>query len=188
MNKGNNNSSSISGDKQKIVDLFQMVSSIPYGNVGQRSLDSVLKEKRASCSGKHILLGRLLEIIGVEVRYFIGETDLSFLNDYLPKDFAIEKPTLDFHNFIKISTHRRWLTVDATFGPYEARLGFPTNVGWDARCDCSVLFPSINVREVKDIEIAKKQVLSKIPSDILLKRKSAFEKLVGYLDSAAVTS
>ena len=113
---------------------------------------------------------------------------MSFLNDYLPENLAIEKPTLDFHNFIKIYRCGKWLTVDATFGSHEAKLGFPTNMHWNGKSDCRVLFPSKNVREIKDIKVAKKEVLSKISNNVLLKRKDALDKLVAYLDLAAETS
>lgn len=113
----------------------------------------------------------------------MGECDLSFLNHYLPRCHAVEPGTLDFHNFIQVNTRQGWVTVDATFGPREARAGLPSNMDWDGTGDCALVFPSTKIREVEDIPEAKAEALATLPHAILDKRKQALENLITYLET-----
>lgn len=53
--------------KKKIVTLFELGRDIPYGDIGSRDPMAVLKIRKGTCSGKHFVLGYMLEKMGVEI-------------------------------------------------------------------------------------------------------------------------
>lgn len=167
--------------KTSIRYLFHLVSNIPYGSVGARSVETTILKNKGSCSTKHVLLADLLKREGVEVRYFIGKSDLRGLNKFLPDTMRLEGAVYDYHNFLKIQVDGSWYVADATFGLREQQIGFPSNVNWSLEGDCKILFPVLESEEVDDIFLAKEKKIAGLTKDEQATRSKYFSNLINYM-------
>lgn len=163
--------------KERIVFLFELVREIPYGNIGKRSLSAVLEQKKGSCSGKHLLLGNLYELLGLKVKYMMGKTNLRDLNRIFPSELRLAEDVIDFHNYLKICPESNWLTVDATFDSALAKLGLPVNKEWQGDKDCRLAFRVESEVEVSDLLEAKRQALASLPERKKRLRDDAFSRI-----------
>ncbi|OUS24020.1 hypothetical protein A9Q99_26095 [Gammaproteobacteria bacterium 45_16_T64] len=170
--------------KNSLIRIYRLVANIPYGGVGVRSVENILKTNRGSCSGKHKLLGEIYSDIGYEVRYCMGRCDLRSMNDYLPKSLELSEVIYDFHNFLEVRIEGEWRIVDATFGCEEGKKGLPTNVEWSGESDCNLSF-SIQDEYwiVEDIFESKGAEIAGLSDAMQDKRSRYFQHFYEYLQS-----
>ena len=116
---------------------YRKVRDIPYGSIGERDPEVVVRKNLGSCSGKHLLLYRLFKQIGLECRLV---TCLHYFNEAIPKrnDYPDKLKKIvtsykipDFHHYIKMKRKGKWLDVDATWDQVLADYGFPVNLEWN---------------------------------------------------------
>jgi len=167
---------------EKIIFLFELVRDIPYGNIGKRKILEVLEQKRGSCSGKHLLLGKLYELLGLKVKYMMGKTNLKNFNKLIPEKLCLKEDVFDYHNYIKVYINNKWLVVDATFDSALKCLGFPVNDKWFADRDCQLAFETIDNNEVVDLSDAKIKALSGLTKAQRIKRYNFFQNFISWLE------
>lgn len=167
---------------EKVIFLFELVREIPYGNIGKRGILEVLEQKKGSCSGKHLLLGYLCELLGLKVKYMMGKTNLKDFNKMLPDELCLEKDVFDYHNYLKICINNKWVLVDATFDSSLKCIGFPVNDKWFADRDCQLAFETIENNEVMDLLDSKVKALSNLTEAQRIKRSKFFQNLIEWID------
>ncbi|MFC1810651.1 hypothetical protein ACFLZH_04075 [Patescibacteria group bacterium] len=173
--------------KEKIISLFEKVRDIPYGDIGSRNPDDVLKMNKGTCSGKHELLKKLFIEIGVEVKDFIVMHTFNDLNVNYPeniKEILKRTEISDPHNFIKILVDEKWLTVDATWDKPLKGLGFPINENWDGESNMDLcVAEGEKIFEVDDPISSKKEEINKFPENVKKDRRIFLQELTKWLDS-----
>jgi len=166
-----------------ITFLFHLVREIPYGDFGLRSAEAVLENKKGSCSGKHLLLGRLYELGGLEVAYMMGKTNFRSLNPFLPEHLKLSHDVFDFHNFLKVRIKRSWYSVDATFDSAFMKFGFAVNIDWRADENCKIAFKTIDPVKVSNLVQAKKAAIDSLSMSQREERERFFKSFVGWARS-----
>jgi transglutaminase-like putative cysteine protease len=122
---------------QARISLFEHVRDLSYEYpAADRQPVAVLKRGRASCSGKHYLLGELFRRQGLPVRHMIcthrfNESPLPFPDEM---QALLEKNEIvDLHDYLQICVDGAWIDVDATWELPLRDYGFPVNDEWDGR-------------------------------------------------------
>jgi hypothetical protein len=52
----------------RAIDIIREITAIPYGRASDRRGETILRERRGTCSGKHYLLRDRLGVLGIEVQ------------------------------------------------------------------------------------------------------------------------
>jgi hypothetical protein len=111
---------------------FQLVRDMPYARASSRDPQTIIKEWRGTCSGKHYLLKDLFEELGHFSR-LIASTTVEQLD---PKEFWGELGKLlkqsngrfvDVHNYLILELPDREMIVDATWPISTKGLGTVVN-------------------------------------------------------------
>ncbi|GIW40193.1 MAG: hypothetical protein KatS3mg076_0770 [Candidatus Binatia bacterium] len=116
------------------IVLFEKVRDIPYGYPASRDPETVLREGKGSCSGKHALLGDLFRLLGLRVRHALcrhrfNDSPLPFpesMQEMLRRDEIV-----DIHDYLQVQIDGSWVDVDATWSSDLREYGFPVNEAWD---------------------------------------------------------
>jgi len=148
---------------------YRHVRDIPYGSTGERDPKEIVRNNLGSCSGKHVLLSRLLRSADQECKVV---TCLHHFNEALPrrddypdelKEILDSRPVIDFHHFIRLKRGGRWLDVDATWDRALAAYGFPVNLGWTGEGDTRVAVRPIKFyNSTEDIIALKIRLISEL--------------------------
>ena len=124
------------------ISIFNHVRDIPYVIIPRmrNNLDGprmLLKEMRGSCSPKHFLLGRMFQMLGLEVRYVTYPFLYSEMGAGYPQDLEglAQKMPIEYHLACKCFVDGKWILVDATWDPPLKKAGFPVNESWDGKSD-----------------------------------------------------
>ena len=155
-------------NQQKIVGLFRLVRDIPYGGMGSRDPEKVWELRTGTCSGKHLLLGKLYEEIGINVKFMMCLSEFNFLKDCFPdnlKKILEQNKIPDYHNYLRISYNDKLVDVDVTFDLPLKKFGFPVNVDWDGTTNCIIAFRPIEIYEVSDLIHEKMNKLNRLPKE-----------------------
>jgi arylamine N-acetyltransferase len=133
------------GEALTPASAFRLVRDMPYVRASDRQPETVLREWRGTCSGKHYLLRAVLQELGlpatiiVATHYFTPEN-----SPWLPPHLMAEvrlAPVPDVHNFLRVQydpEDGEWMTVDATWPAAARRLGMPANLQWRPGVDQQV--------------------------------------------------
>lgn len=126
------------GDDGTLVELVEAVRALPYGRPSDRTVESMLSERRGTCSTKHLFLARKLaerfpdtdpqivhRVYTLDRREAIrlfGETAAAVV----PADGLT-----DVHRYLTVRVAGRRITLDATFpGPrWDGRSSLPLACG-----------------------------------------------------------
>jgi hypothetical protein len=113
---------------------WALVRDMPYERASDTGPETLVDEWRGTCSGKHLLLARLLGELGHGTMFMTALHEFTPANSpWLPPDLLAEverAPVPDVHNFLMVESESGWFAVDATW-PLAARtLGLPANEGW----------------------------------------------------------
>jgi hypothetical protein len=156
--------------EEALVCVFKAVRDIPYGSTGERDPEKIVDKNMGSCSGKHLLLSRLLDLLGFEHKIV---TCLHHFNEAIPikndypdrfKQIISDHNVIDFHHFIHLKRSRCWLNIDATWDRHLHNFGFPVNFGWDGNTDTTVAVKPIRFYpETNDLIELKIKLLNELP-------------------------
>lgn len=132
-----------SGLPLNAVTLFHAVRNLPYLSTGDRSLEGILQHRAGSCSSKHILLGALLNEIGITARVelVLGDFATPFRNaQNIPAALveASRNGIRDIHNILRADIDGISVILDATW--HDAMLPFAmrVNTAWNGQGDTEI--------------------------------------------------
>lgn len=159
-----------SSTEEALVCVFEAVRDIPYGSTGEREPEKIVAENLGSCSGKHLLLSRLLDLLGFENKIV---TCLHHFNEALPpgneypdrfKQIVFRHRVIDFHHFVNLKRGGRWLSLDATWDCQLHIFGFPVNFGWQGDSDTTVAVKPLRFYpETDDLIGLKIKLINELP-------------------------
>ena len=159
-----------SSTEEALVCVFEAVRDIPYGSTGERDPEKIVTENLGSCSGKHLLLSKLLDLLGFENKIV---TCFHHFNEALPartdypdrfKQIIRNHNVIDFHHFVNLKRGSRWLNIDATWDCHLLDFGFPVNFGWQGYTDTTVAVKPIRFYpETDDLIELKIRLLNELP-------------------------
>ncbi len=126
-----------------VLSVFSHVRDIPYTAIPGMSdpvagPDLLLSIGRGSCTPKHTLLGQMLGMLGIPVRY----ASFRFCWHDAPIPFPIElrrqagSLPIVYQMAIRAFLNGRWTLLDATWDSPLQEAGFPVNNRWDGISDC----------------------------------------------------
>lgn len=122
-----------------LVALFAFVQAMPYRWPGPREALHTLTHGWGTCSGKNYLLAELLAAAGVPCAHMLVTGDLTVRPPRVPPAMQAlldEGPLPDVHSALTAIGPAGPVTVDASWDPPLARLGFPVApAGWDGTTD-----------------------------------------------------
>ena len=122
-----------------LVELVEAVRELPYGRPSDRTVEGMLRERRGTCSTKHLLLARRLaerfpatEPLIVHRVYRLDRASAQqrygeHVAQTVPKDDGL----VDVHRYVTILLDGQRVTIDATFpGPaWDGRSALPLACG-----------------------------------------------------------
>lgn len=121
-----------------LLDLVEAVRALPYGRPSDRSVEGMLRERRGTCSTKHLFLARILakrfsetEPLMVHRVYQLDRTRARELFDTRVANVVPEYGLVDVHRYLTIVVGNRRINVDATFSgpPWDGRSSLPLACG-----------------------------------------------------------
>jgi len=121
-----------------LVDLVEAVRALPYGRPSDRTVEGMLRERRGTCSAKHLFLARTLverfpetEPLIVHRVYRLDRERAHELFGRTVADVVPEDGLVDVHRYLTILVEGRRITVDATFpgGRWDGHSGLPLACG-----------------------------------------------------------
>lgn len=176
---------------QQIVDIFNFVRDIPYGDIGSRKPEDVYLKNQWTCSWKHELFKEICQFKWVEVKECIVIHRFIDLPVKFPKEIQnILKSSdiLDPHNLLKVKLNNTWLKVDLTRDFPMKELWFPINENRDWKTDqliCAV--PSWEAMELEDAIKFKEDFISKLSDQQREQRKLFLKEFTKWLDDRRKT-
>jgi hypothetical protein len=171
--------------------LFKNVRDIPYGSTGERNPENIVNENLGSCSGKHLLLSNLFNLLGYENKVI---TCLHYFNDALPSSNAYPERfqeilqnfrVIDFHHFIRLKKNDKWLSVDATWDAPLINFGFPVNYDWKGDADTIIAVQPVTFfPETGDLIGLKKKLVAEMTHEDREIRAEFLRLLTNWLKEA----
>ena len=103
-----------------LASAFRIVRDLPYERASDRAPETVLREWRGTCSGKHYLLAAILEALGTETAVILATHHFTAENSpWLPPALLDEvragEGVPDVHTFLRVRhdpVADDWRTVD----------------------------------------------------------------------------
>ncbi len=124
------------------VAVYERVRDIPYRLIPALydpavAARDILMANAGSCTPKHFLLGRWLELLGYDVRYITSVFDWNVPEMTFPDGLRqlAERYPDEYHLCLQVSITGRWTLVDATWDQGLRHLGFNVNESWDGVSD-----------------------------------------------------
>ena len=161
----------IGSDKTpNVSEVFHAVRRLPYLSSGDRSLETILKTGRGSCSSKHILLTALLNKLGVEaeVELVLGDfgSPLKAARDVPDRLLKFsEQGIRDVHNVVRAWIKGQPVILDATWHDAVTPYGFRVNHHWEGAGDTVI---AVDVEKflgpASDVATAKEKIISSWPA------------------------
>lgn len=111
---------------------FALVRDMPYMRASDRQPETIIKEWRGTCSGKHYLLQRLFAELGIPSQVMACTTHIhidpqSVPNGLRPLLEQTNGNVVDVHNYLLLQLPAGEMVVDATWPLFTKPLGFPVN-------------------------------------------------------------
>jgi hypothetical protein len=122
----------------RLVDLVEGVRSLPYGRPSDRTVEGMLRERRGTCSTKHLYLARVLAEHFPETApliihrvYTLDRTQARELFGSEVAKVVPEEGLVDVHRYITITVDGERIAIDTTFGgsPWDGRSSLPLACG-----------------------------------------------------------
>ncbi len=175
-----------------MAEAFAMVREMPYARASDLRPETIVREWRGTCSGKHCLLKAIFAEHGYRSRlvacphYIPPEVGKA-----LPPDLAAlfdDGPVPDVHNYLILETDQGLMKVDATWPLVTRAFGLPANErfvpGEDQAIACRPL-AEIPVPEDVDPQAFKEQLLKERFTPGELRRRHRLIEGVGRLMTAS---
>ena len=187
---------SIIGSDQtpNVIEVFHAVRRLPYLSSGDRSLETILKTGKGSCSSKHILLATLLNKLGIkaEVELVLGDfgSPLKAARDIPDTVLKFSQQGIrDVHNVVRAWIEGQPVILDATWHDAVAPYGFRVNHHWEGAGDTLI---AVDVEKflgpALDAAKAKEKIISSWPAEERIRRRHFLDMInawVAGLEGAA---
>lgn len=145
------------GEALDLATVYRLVRDMPYARASDRQPETVLREWRGTCSGKHYLLAELLDELGLVTMIVLATHHFDAESaPWLPPHLLTEvnlAPVPDVHAFLRVEhdpVMHEWMTVDATWPAAARRLGLPANAGFEPGRDQVIACDPIEFMHVPD--------------------------------------
>lgn len=145
------------GETLNLAMVYRLVRDMPYARASDRQAETVLREWRGTCSGKHYLLAELLDEIGLVAMVVLATHQFDAESaPWLPPHLLTEvnlAPVPDVHTFLRVEHDpimHEWTTVDATWPAAARRLGLPANPAFEPGRDQVIACDPIEFFHVPD--------------------------------------
>jgi hypothetical protein len=121
-----------------LVDLVEAVRALPYGRPSERTVEGMLRERRGTCSTKHLFLAQALterfpetEPSIVHRVYTLDRTRARELFCDTVAEVVPEGGLVDVHRYVTLTLEGQRVEIDATFpGPaWDGRSSLPLACG-----------------------------------------------------------
>jgi hypothetical protein len=121
-----------------VLELVEAVRALPYGRPTDRTVEGMLRERRGTCSTKHLYLAGVLasrfpktEPLIVHRVYRLDRAAGYALFGEAAADLVPDGGLVDVHRFLMISLGGRRVQIDATFPgpPWDGRSPLPLACG-----------------------------------------------------------
>jgi hypothetical protein len=139
-----------------LVDVIEAVRALPYGRPSDRTVDGMLRERRGTCSTKHLFLARALAELFPETdpsiihRVYVLDRDRA--RDLFGLDMAEVLPPggmVDVHRYLAITLDGERISIDVTF----------PGLRWDGRSSLALACgPGTDYPSSGDPNIEKQQL------------------------------
>lgn len=118
------------------VLLFENVRDLPTIGAEADSPLQILRDGRASGSGKHALLAEIYARLGLPVRHVLcrhvfNDSPFGFPDSL--QELLRKNEVIDVHHYLRVWIDGTWVDVDATWERTLRDYGFPVNEDWDGR-------------------------------------------------------
>ncbi len=145
------------GAKLDAATMFRLVRDMPYRRASDRRPETLIREWRGTCSGKHYLLRDLFEELGLAATVILATHEFTPENSpWLPPHLTTEvrlAPLPDVHAFLRVEHNpvmHEWMTVDATWPAAARRLGLPANPSFESGRDQHIACDPIEIFHVPE--------------------------------------
>ena len=145
------------GARIDAATAFRLVRDMPYHRATDRKPETLLREWRGTCSGKHYLLRDLFEELGLAATVILATHEFTPENSpWLPPNLLTEvrlAPLPDVHAFLRVEHDQvmhEWVTVDATWPAEARRLGLPANPSFEPGRDQHIACDPIEIFHVPE--------------------------------------
>lgn len=174
------------------ADAFRLIRDLPYGRPTGTAIDAPILEWRGTCSGKHMLLGAVLDEFGLRSRMMIATYRFSWtLPGPVPTPLVpiLESgPVPDVHNFLSVTWDgARFHAVDATWPKGGRTLGLVVNdwsPGRDHVVACTKPYEAWALPPGHDLREEKQRILARHCGADLARREAFIEALAAWLETA----
>jgi transglutaminase-like putative cysteine protease len=173
--------------------IFDLVRDMPYRRASDHRPETILREWRGTCSGKHYLLAALFRELGLDVRVMAGV--LRYHPDPArtdPRLLALLTPVggvfVDVHNWVAIHLPSGVMAVDATWPLKLKQYGFPVNETFELGRSQSLAYPIQQTYVVPDDpepQVFKQRLLQEHFSSQELAAREAFILALSQMLAAA---
>ncbi|RUA17283.1 MAG: hypothetical protein DSY55_02465 [Clostridia bacterium] len=172
---------------------FYLVRDMPYQRASDRRPETILREWRGTCSGKHYLLAALFRELGLDARVMAGV--LRYYPDPAhadPRLLALLEPVggvfVDVHNWVELELPSGPMTVDATWPVSLKQYGFPVNETFELGQSQALAYPITEtyvVPDEQDPQAFKEMLLQKHFTPEELAAREAFIQTLSQMLAAA---
>lgn len=147
---------------------FYLVRDMPYQRASDRQPETIIREWRGTCSGKHYLLKALLAECGFEATVIACTVSVPFSPADLPPPlWQALAPThgrfVDVHNYLHLHLPQGDMVVDATWPLATKPLGLTVNERFELGRDQAIAYAPIQtwaVPETADPQTFKERLLA----------------------------
>jgi hypothetical protein len=122
-----------------LIDLVEAVRALPYGRTRDRSVDGLLRERRGTCSTKHLFLARALAgrfpHTQPRIVHRVYRIEREQIRERYGDEVAAAVPEdglVDVHRYLLTRVGERQITLDVTFPrgePWDGRSSLPLACG-----------------------------------------------------------
>ncbi len=122
----------------QLLDLVEAVRALPYGRPQDRTVEGMLRERRGTCSTKHLFLARMLaerfpetEPLIVHRVYTLDRARAHRLFGAQIAEVVPEDGLVDVHRYITVTLYGRRVELDTTFpgAAWDGRSPLPLACG-----------------------------------------------------------
>jgi hypothetical protein len=106
-----------------LVELVEAVRMLPYGRPSERTVEGMLRERRGTCSTKHLFLAQRLDerfpksepLIIHRVYRLDRATAQQRYGEHVAQTVPVDGGMVDVHRYLTIRVDDQRITIDATF-------------------------------------------------------------------------
>lgn len=158
------------GEHLDAAAAFRLVRDMPYRRASDRQPETILREWRGTCSGKHYLLRAVLREIGLPSTVILATHEFTDENSrWLPPHLMTEvrmAPVPDVHTFLRVQYEPsldQWMTVDCTWPARARQFEMPANLSFEPGVDQRIACDPIeifHVPEDEDPQVLKERIIA----------------------------